>query len=1183
MSTVSSLRTIFLILFLVTLSLAGFSQPEGYGYGKQVTIDAAQVAGGSPLANFPVMIRFMGATADLNLRTFANGGHVENINGYDIIFTADQAGLTVLNHQIESYNPVTGEYVAWVRIPSLSNSVNTTLYMYYGNCTVSVNPSTTAVWNSDFDAVYQLHNNFNDATANGNNATNSGSTNTSPGIIGDGQNFVNVVSPGDHIQAPSASISAGQATLSIWLNASSFSANHQYIFGHTTTPPFANRIQLYVNNVTGLLDLGLGNSHNTNINFFDLNTAEWYYVALTWNGTNYVVYVNGVAQASGAYAGLSSLNTFLDIGNNGNSATRNETWIGDLDHARFSNEVFSADWILTEYNNQRTGSTFYTVGSEVATVRTFYSRASGAWESNLSWSFSSDGSSGAVPVGVLPRRADNVVIQSGHTITINNTSDNGSCPVSPDGLGMANVGPFISSNVPMFYQAGDITIAGTLNVTGIEMMVSGYTHIVPAGTFSLASYLVNVGYFEADAASTLTTLDDFVVTGNSTTIINTNSTSADDLIVDHTDAILCGIGTATLQNGGGSSLTYTNGATVNQVCTTFTINCSGVGCDPSFPVVGTNPIIIGNTGPGGVGNQNVNKLWLMANNGSFSDNGVTAAVNNATVQQWNDQSGNGNNAIQNTAGNRPIFRTGQDNGLPALQFTGDLFIDVPALGIAGTSSAAYLIAFRDTQAALGGFNDGSGDFILDRTTATNALMSLKPVTGSFYGFQKRDDGGGGLGGVASTTPINTNTKWIEMAHQKGISYSLFYNGSQESTTGDGDGNLTPPNVRIGRHATTTNGGLRGFIHEFMIYSSVVNNAQRVLINNYISAKYNVTLSVNDVYTMDNPANGNFDFEVAGIGQASDGSNHKDAKGSGVVRMWNPNNLTNSEFLMWGHNGLNFSGGNTTDVDNVIIQERISRVWRVSEVGDVGTTFISVDMSGTLGMALGNNLRLLIDRDGDGFADNDVTPISGSFSGGIVTFSGVNLQNGDRFTIGNTNFTLPLPIQLISFEATAHQAEVKLAWSTASELNNDFFTIQRSQEGEVWQDVVTVKGAGTRSFRTEYETSDGLPFNGVSYYRLKQTDFDKQYSYSQVRRVELNNEFQLKVYPNPSNGTFTVSTGFEITLDNIRLINSVGQSIPIQLQSDQSSATLTSQSVAPGIYIVQVNKGYWRQSVRVVIQ
>jgi len=287
-------------------------------------------------------------------------------------------------------------------------------------------------------------------------------------------------------------------------------------------------------------------------------------------------------------------------------------------------------------------------------------------------------------------------------------------------------------------------------------------------------------------------------------------------------------------------------------------------------------------------------------------------------------------------------------------------------------------------------------------------------------------------------------------------------------------------------------------------------------------------------------------------------------------------------LIWGHNNLNFSGGNT-DVDGVIIQERISRVWRVSEVGDVGTVSVSVDLSGTLGIALGNNLRLLIDRDGDGFADNDVTPLAGSFSGTVVTFSGVNLQNGDRFTIGNTSLANPLPIELISFNAIAEQAEVKLKWSTASELNNDFFTIQRSKDAESWEDVIEIKGAGNSNERIDYEAMDGLPYNGISYYRLKQTDLDKNYSYSGVRRVEVIQVYQLKVYPNPSSGMFRISTGFEIQSENVKVINMLGQVIPISLQTDGTSVILNPGSISSGVYIVQVARGYWRQSVRVVIE
>jgi hypothetical protein len=818
---------------------------------------------------------------------------------------------------------------------------------------------------------------------------------------------------------------------------------------------------------------------------------------------------------------------------------------------------------------------------------TYYSRnatSGGNWDANTSWTTNSDGTGGPLAAGVWPRRHDHVVIRAGHTITINATNDNRSCGVSPDGLAQGNIGPFVSSNVAMFYQTGDITISGTLTVTGIEMMTSGYTHVLPGGTFSLGSNLVQVGYLEVDAGSTFSSLDDLILTGNSVTIINTNSTSTDDLIIDHTNATLCGTGTATLQNGAGSQVTYTNGGAVNQICTSFTVNCTGGGCT-GFPVVGTTIVLSGNIGPAGVGNATNNKLWLKAANGTFSDLGTTPSVAAGTVRQWNDQSGNNNNAIQNTAGNRPIYRTNQDNGRPALEFTGDTFIDASsALGIPGSSSATYIIAFRDTQIGTGGSNDGSGHYIFDRVTATNELYSFKHLTGNLYYYQKRDNGGGGLGGPTSTTTIATGTsKWVEMVRNRGVNYRLYFNGAQESSIADGDGDTTPPQIRIGRHATTTNGGLRGFIYELIIYSATLNEAQRILINNNISAQYGYTLSTNNLYTMDDPGNGNYDFEMAGIGQASDGSRHVDAKGSAAVRMWNPSGLANGEFLMWAHDGQAFAGGNTS-VDGVVIQERLQRIWRVSETGDVGTVSISVDLAGTMGSALGSNLRLLIDRDGDGFADNDVTPVAGSFSGTTVTFSGINFQNGDRFTIGNTNISAPLPIELLSFDADVVLNEVELNWTTATEQNNDFFTVQRSVNGEVWEAIgEKIKGGGNTTELRHYKTTDGMPHEGVSYYRLKQTDYDGQFSYSSIKRVELSSVYQLKAFPNPTDGKFTLTTGFEVERSNVKLMNLLGQEVPLTLERNGLEYTATPDSIVPGIYILQVRKGFWNQSIRIKIE
>lgn len=121
-----------------------FSQPAGYSFGKQITILASQVSGGAPLSDFPVLISF----TDADLRQ-TPAGNVEHVNGFDIIFTTNNCfTITQLDHQIESYNPATGEYVAWVNIPLLSNFADTRIFMFYGDSSVVEKTVilTTAKW-----------------------------------------------------------------------------------------------------------------------------------------------------------------------------------------------------------------------------------------------------------------------------------------------------------------------------------------------------------------------------------------------------------------------------------------------------------------------------------------------------------------------------------------------------------------------------------------------------------------------------------------------------------------------------------------------------------------------------------------------------------------------------------------------------------------------------------------------------------------------------------------------------------------------------------------------------------------------------------------------------------------------------------------------------------------------------
>ena len=121
-----------------------------YGYQRVITIDHTQVPNTNQ-TNFP----FLFNTTDPLLATTANGGHVSSPNGYDIIFTSDSAGQNVLNSEIEKYNPVNGQLVSWVQIPTLSHTSDTEIYVFYGNSSItSSQQNPTAVWDSDYLGVW---------------------------------------------------------------------------------------------------------------------------------------------------------------------------------------------------------------------------------------------------------------------------------------------------------------------------------------------------------------------------------------------------------------------------------------------------------------------------------------------------------------------------------------------------------------------------------------------------------------------------------------------------------------------------------------------------------------------------------------------------------------------------------------------------------------------------------------------------------------------------------------------------------------------------------------------------------------------------------------------------------------------------------------------------------------------
>lgn len=112
----------------------------------------------------------------------------------------------------------------------------------------------------------------------------------------------------------------------------------------------------------------------------------------------------------------------------------------------------------------------------------------------------------------------------------------------------------------------------------------------------------------------------------------------------------------------------------------------------------------------------------------------------------------------------------------------------------------------------------------------------------------------------------------------------------------------------------------------------------------------------------------------------------------------------------------------------------------------------------------------------------------------------------------------LPVELSNFRAIAvNNQYINLEWQTVSEINNDFFTIERSVDGKEWEVLTTIKGAGNSFATLSYSTIDPNPYIGKSYYRLKQTDFDEKFTYADIRTViiEKKEKSTVSIYPNPT--------------------------------------------------------------------
>lgn len=198
-------------------------------------------------------------------------------------------------------------------------------------------------------------------------------------------------------------------------------------------------------------------------------------------------------------------------------------------------------------------------------------------------------------------------------------------------------------------------------------------------------------------------------------------------------------------------------------------------------------------------------------------------------------------------------------------------------------------------------------------------------------------------------------------------------------------------------------------------------------------------------------------------------------------------------------------------------------------------------------------------------------------------------SNDGFSVA-TVFNIALPVELISFEAKEESGTVALMWITESELNNDFFIVQRSPDGREFNPIAKVFGAGTSNERHTYYATDLYPYDGISYYRLLQQDFDGTVTYSKIVGVSItvNEDHAARVFPNPvikrtelylryynqinetATLTYIDSKGIEVRTERVNL--TIGQ----------NELTLAPDFKSAGVYILLVKTHAGVKSLRLVV-
>ncbi|MFT5823638.1 MAG: hypothetical protein ACI8ZM_004900 [Crocinitomix sp.] len=246
-------------------------------------------------------------------------------------------------------------------------------------------------------------------------------------------------------------------------------------------------------------------------------------------------------------------------------------------------------------------------------------------------------------------------------------------------------------------------------------------------------------------------------------------------------------------------------------------------------------------------------------------------------------------------------------------------------------------------------------------------------------------------------------------------------------------------------------------------------------------------------------------------------------------------------------------------------------WKLNRTSGASTPTVTLSWDTPRSGGVINEADLRFARwDGSVWRDLGAAAIMGAPAAGTLDNSvGITaFSDSNPYTFGSVDAINPLPIELTEFTATLQDGVVALNWTTKSEINNNYFTLEKSIDGINWTAFAKVDGAGNSSVELNYHQLDERPYLGISYYRLKQTDFDLTAVYFGPITVRVKDD--LSVFPNPTSGVVYIVGESEPS--SIKLFNIQGQEIPVQFNASNGRVLLNTRDLANGTYYLQFSTG-----------